>query len=376
MKFLFFLILKRGISGYFNLGENDYNKTIMKKTKKIEAIDLFCGIGGLSYGLRQADIDVLAGLDNDESCSYAYEKNNDCKFISADISKYDFSEMKEMYSKDSIKILVGCAPCQPFSSHSFKSQNKEKDTRWNLIDYFLKGVDKLSPDIISMENVRGLTKTGIFKDFVTKLEKRGYKIDFEVVYCPDYGIPQNRSRLVLLGSKLGKILVPKKTHKKGNYVTVGDIIQKLPKLKIGESDKKDSLHKTIKLSDINLKRIRQSKPKGSWKDWDQNLLPNCYKKESGKTYTSVYGRMSWDDVSPTITTQFFNYGSGRFGHPIQDRALSLREGALLQTFPKSYDFGKEIALAKIGRHIGNAVPPKLGFVIGQTIKEHIKNYHE
>lgn len=348
----------------------------MKKTKKIEAIDLFCGIGGLSYGLRQANIDVLAGLDNDESCSYAYEKNNNCKFISADISKYDFSEMKKMYSKNSIKVLVGCAPCQPFSSHFFKVEDKENDARWNLINHFLRGVDELSPDIVSMENVRGLTKTEIFKNFVTKLEKRGYKIDFEVVYCPDYGIPQNRSRLVLLGSKLGEIKIPEKTHKKESYVTVGKIIKKLPKLKIGEADNKDPLHKTIELSDINLQRIRQSKPKGSWKDWDPKLLPNCYKKESGKTYTAVYGRMSWDDISPTITTQFFNYGSGRFGHPVQDRALSLREGALLQTFPKSYNFGKEITLEKIGRHIGNAVPPKLGLVIGQAIKKHIKTYYE
>ncbi len=338
---------------------------------KIEAIDLFCGIGGLTYGLRQANINVLAGLDNDKSCSYSYEKNNNCKFIAADIAKYDFRDMQKMYSKDSIKVLVGCAPCQPFSSHTFKAKNKQNDIRWNLISYFIKAIEILSPHVISMENVRGITKTDIFEGFIEEVKKLGYQIDYEVVYCPDYGIPQSRSRLVLLGSKLGEIKVPEKTHAKDNYVTVGDIIKSLPKIKSGQTSDVDAIHKAKNLSPLNLERIKQSKPKGSWRDWDKKLLPECYKKESGKTYTSVYGRMSWNDVSPTITTQFFNYGSGRFGHPSQDRGLSIREGALLQTFPASYDFGNESSMTKLGRHIGNAVPPKLGYVIGKAIKQHV-----
>lgn len=346
----------------------------MKKTKKIEAIDLFCGIGGLTYGLRQANIDVLAGLDNDESCAYSYEKNNDSKFIAADIAKYDFQEMKDMYSKDSVRVLVGCAPCQPFSSHSFKMRN-ENDVRWNLIDYFVKAVEILNPHVISMENVRGITKEDVFKNFVKKLEKLEYKVEYEVVYCPNYGIPQSRSRLVLLASKLGKIDIPKKTHSKGNYVTVGDVIKKLPKIKAGGVNRKDPVHRAKNLSPLNIERIKQSKPKGTWRDWDEELLLECYKKKSGQTYTSVYGRMCWKDVSPTITTQFFNYGSGRFGHPRQNRGLSIREGALLQTFPENYDFGKDISMTKTGRQIGNAVPPRLGRAIGETIKEHIKTYH-
>lgn len=338
---------------------------------KIEAIDLFCGIGGLTYGLRQSNINVLAGLDNDESCSYSYEQNNNCKFIAADIAKYDFSEMQKMYSQDSIKVLVGCAPCQPFSSHTFKAKNKQNDARWNLIGYFIKAIEALGPHVISMENVRGITKTDIFEDFLKEVTKLGYQINYKVVYCPDYGIPQSRNRLVLLGSKLGKISVPEKTHTKHNYVTVGDIIKSLPKIKSGQTSHTDAVHRAKNLSPLNLERIRQSRPKGTWRDWDKKLLPECYKKESGKTYTSVYGRMSWNDVSPTITTQFFNYGSGRFGHPKQDRGLSIREGALLQTFPASYDFGKEGSMTKLGRHIGNAVPPRLGYVIGKAIKQHV-----
>ncbi|OIO18721.1 MAG: DNA (cytosine-5-)-methyltransferase [Candidatus Magasanikbacteria bacterium CG1_02_41_34] len=340
---------------------------------KIEAIDLFCGIGGLTYGLRKAKIKVLAGLDNDESCAYAYEKNNAAKFIPADISEFDFKNLNKMYTKGSVRVLVGCAPCQPFSSHAFKLRKDASDARWNLLDHFIRGVKVVKPDIVSMENVRGVTKTEVFKNFVCELEKLGYSVDWKVVYAPNYGVPQNRSRLILLASRLGEISIPKETHTKDNYVTVGDIIRELPKIKAGKVSKQDYLHQAKKLEPINQKRMLQSKPGGSWRDWDKNLLPNCYKKDSGQTYTSVYGRMKWEDVSPTITTQFTSYGSGRFGHPEQNRALSIREGALLQTFPIDYDFG-DFPAGKLSRHIGNAVPPQLGVVIGNQIKKHLEMY--
>jgi len=344
-----------------------------KKNKKIEVIDLFSGVGGLTYGLRKSGLSVLAGLDNDDSCAYAYEKNNAAKFISADISKFDFEELNKIYSKGSIRVLVGCAPCQPFSSHAFKLRKKVRDERWNLLDHFVRGIKVVKPDIVSMENVRGVTKTDVFKNFVSELEKLGYKVDWKVVYTPKYGVPQNRSRLILLASKFGEISIPKETHAKDNYITVSDVIRELPKIDAGEVLKQDYLHKSKKLKPINQKRIIQSKPGGTWRDWNKKLLPNCYKKDSGQTYTSVYGRMKWNDVSPTITTQFTSYGSGRFGHPEQNRALSIREGALLQTFPISYDFG-DFPATKLIRHIGNAVPPQLGVAIGKQIKEHVKNY--
>lgn len=342
---------------------------------KIEAVDLFCGIGGLTYGLKQAKIQVLAGLDNDETCEATYEKNNNAQFISADISQYDFKQMSDLFSNKSAKVLVGCAPCQPFSSHTFKSKNKEGDERWNLITHFVRAIDALKPDVISMENVRGLTVTDVFKDFIDQVEKRGYKVDYKVVYCPDYGIPQNRSRLVLLGSKLGEINIPEPTHTKDNYVSVKNVLKGLPKIRAGEESKEDKLHKAKNLSVTNVRRIKQSKPNGTWYDWDKDLLPSCYKKQTGKTYTSVYGRMGWNNVSPTITTQFYNYGSGRFGHPEQNRALSLREGALLQTFPVSYDFGDNTSMTRIGKHIGNAVPPRLGYIIGRAVQKHIQDYY-
>jgi len=344
-----------------------------KKCRKIEVIDLFSGVGGLTYGLRKSGLSVLAGVDNDKSCAYAYEKNNGAKFIPADISEFDFNELNKIYSHGSVRVLVGCAPCQPFSSHAFKLRKDSSDERWSLLDHFIRGIKVIKPDIVSMENVRGVTKTDVFKNFVSKLKKLGYKVDWKVVYAQNYGIPQNRSRLILLASKLGEISIPKETHTKDDHLTVGDVIRELPKLNAGEVSEQDYLHQAKKLEPINRKRILQSKPGGSWHDWDKNLLPNCYKKDSGQSYTSVYGRMTWDNVSPTITTQFTSYGSGRFGHPEQNRALSIREGALLQTFPIDYDFGN-FPSAKLSRHIGNAVPPQLGVVIGKQIKEHLEIY--
>ena len=339
----------------------------MMLKQNIEAIDLFCGIGSLSYGLKQAGITVKAGLDLDASCRYAYEKNVRADFIEADIGNYDLLQLKKYYSKKSIKVLVGCAPCQPFSTHLHKNQNKKSDGRWNLIKHFTKAVKVLEPDIISMENVRGLKNTDVFKDFIKELELLNYHIKYEIVFCPDYGIPQNRYRLVLLAGLNKQIPIPSKTHTRSQYKTVFDAIGKLAPLKSNEICKSDPIHRTRKMMPINLERIRQSKPAGTWHDWEKRLLPNCYKKDSGKTYTSVYGRMSWDKPAPTITTQFFCYGSGRFGHPDQDRALSVREGAILQTFPKDYDFGEIKSMQALGRHIGNAVPSRLGQVIGETI---------
>lgn len=352
---------------------------------KIQSIDLFCGSGGLTYGLRKAGIDVIAGLDSDSTCRYAYEANNKSVFINADISTYSGSKLAALYEIDAIKVLAGCAPCQTFSRHTQKVKNRESDKKWNLLYQFSNKIQDIKPDIVSMENVPGLAKYQVFQDFLSALEAREYKVSYKVVACEKYGIPQARRRLVLLASKLGEIeLIPYTHPKREDYVTVGDILGvsskcRLPKISHGEADFADRLHKSATLSEINLKRIRSSRPGGTWSDWDENLLPECYKKDSGKTYSSVYGRMSWDKPSPTITTQFYVYGTGRFGHPEQDRAISLREGALLQTFPKTYKMvppDENVSVKTLGRHIGNAVPVRLGEVIGKSIFEHIKENYD
>lgn len=347
----------------------------------ISAIDVFCGIGGLSYGLKKADISVLAGIDVDETCRYAYEKNVGADFILKDVSQTQGDEINKRYWSDSnqVKILAGCAPCQPFSSHSNKVKNRKQTKKWRLISEFMRLTDELSPDIVTMENVPNLEKQEIFKDFVTFLKRNNYFVSYSNVYCPDYGIPQTRTRLVLLASRFGEIELIPKTTEKDKYKTVKETIGELEQIYAGQTSRQDPLHRACSFTDINMARIKQSKPGGYWRDWDESLLLPCHKKETGKTYPSVYGRMRWDEPSPTITTQFYNYGTGRFGHPEQDRALSLREGALLQTFPPDYEFidlsNDRISIKRLGIHIGNAVPVDLAEIIGKSIIAHLEGNH-
>ena len=345
----------------------------------VKIIDLFCGVGGLTYGLQRAGLDVLAGIDNDESCEYAYTQNNHgSSFLTADIATVSAGDLRALYPAGSIKVLVGCAPCQPFSKHAHKNRERRNDGKYSLLNEFARLVSELEPGIISMENVPQLRTEAIFTDFVGALEQLAYTVSFQVVYCPSYGIPQSRSRLVLLASKHGEIELIPPTHSEDAYVTVRKTIGMLPAIAAGESDPEDPLHRSAALSPKNLIRIRSSVPGGSWRDWDPSLVLECHKKPTGTTYGSVYSRMQWDEVSPTMTTQFYAFGTGRFGHPEQNRALSLREGALLQTFPPDYQFirpGDNVSTSVLGRHIGNAVPVKLGEVIGQSILLHCQEHN-
>jgi len=261
----------------------------------------------------------------------------------------------------------------------YKIKNREQTQKWRLISEFARLAHEISPDIVTMENVPNLAKQKIFKDFVVSLERNGYFVSYSNVYCPDYGIPQTRTRLVLFASRFGKIGLIPKTTEKDKYKTVKETIGELEHICAGQTSQQDPLHRACGLTNINMARIKQSKPSGSWRDWDESLLLPCHKKETGKTYPSVYGRMSWDEPSPTITTQFYNYGTGRFGHPEQNRALSLREGALLQTFPPDYEFidpsNGGISIKRLGIHIGNAVPVKLAEIIGKSIIKHLERNH-
>ncbi|QQV02591.1 MULTISPECIES: DNA cytosine methyltransferase [Chryseobacterium] len=346
------------------------------KLSKPKVIDLFCGVGGLSHGFVQEDINVLAGIDIDETCRFAFERNNNSKFISKSITEISADEITEIYGDSNIKILVGCAPCQNFSSYMFKDKEKESN-KWKLLYEFSRLIKNVQPEIVSMENVAQLLnfkKAPVFQDFLDNLTDLGYYVHYEVVYCPDYGIPQNRKRLILLASKFGDIKLIPKTHTKENYITVKDAIGSLSPIKDGEKDKNDIIHFSRKLTPKNKKRIKATPYGGSWKDWSEDLKLDCHKKDSGKSYPSVYGRMVWEKPSPTMTTHCIGYGNGRFGHPEQDRAISLREAALLQTFPLDYKFveNKDYNSTVIARQIGNAVPVKLGQVVAQSIKAHLK----
>ena len=351
-----------------------------RSNKTYEVVDLFCGIGGLSYGLKCQGMKILAGFDLDYTCQYAYESNTGGKFYYRDVKTISGDEINKLYSqnKNTIKILAGCAPCQPFSSYAFKNKNKDKD-KYNLLYEFGRLVKEVHPDIVTMENVPAIASfklKSVLADFIAVLQNEGYNVKYKVVYCPDYGIPQTRKRLVLLASRLGNIDLISPTHKKENYVTVKDAIGDLPPLEAGQGCPTDALHRCRALTPLNLQRLKSTPYGGSWKDWPADLMLECHKKESGKSFGSVYGRMVWEEPSPTMTTLCTGIGNGRFGHPVQNRAISAREAALFQTFPITYKFfpnEQEVSLTKASRYIGNAVPPRLGEIIAQSITLHISN---
>ncbi len=342
-----------------------------------QVVDLFCGVGGLTRGLLDAGLDVVAGFDIDPTCQFTYEQNNNVNYNMRNIREVTGDEVQELYNPDAIKILVGCAPCQPFSQMRFKLRDANtKDEKYDLLLEFGRLIEEIQPTIISMENVPQIRETTIYNQFLEILSANGYNIDSKVIFCPDYGIPQTRRRFVLVGSLLGPIRIIPPTHNR-NDVHVSDHIRNLPPLEAGTVDPNDPMHRSSALSEKNLARIRASIPGGTWRDWPEELRCECHKKASGQTYSSVYGRMTWEQIGPTITTQFYSYGTGRYGHPEQDRALSLREGALLQTFPITYNFinpDAPFVFGDIARHIGNAVPVRLGEIIGISILNHLQEY--
>jgi DNA (cytosine-5)-methyltransferase 1 len=347
-------------------------------------VDLFCGAGGLTHGLLREGFRVTAGIDCDPACRYPYEHNNPgAVFIGKKIEDLRPQDIEAFYPKECLRILVGCAPCQPFSSYTNTIAPSRKDkSKWRLLYKFGEYIEALNPVVVSMENVPNLLRFEegrVLKDFLRVLKRKKYRVSLNLVKCPDYGIPQTRERLVLLASLKGSIALISPTHSPEKYTTVIRTIGALPPLAAGGIDPEDPLHRAAKLSPLNLRRIRASHPNGTWRDWPEELQAACHKKDTGKTYPGVYGRMSWDAPSPTITTQSFGFGSGRFGHPEQDRALSLREAALLQTFPQGYEFvqpGGKYCMKTIGRLIGNAVPVELGEMIGKSIARHLNEEND
>ena len=338
----------------------------------IICVDLFCGLGGLTHGLIRGGVRVAAGIDVDVNCRFPYEQNNHASFIEQDIRQLTGGQLRRLWAGGTHTLLAGCAPCQPFSTYSRKGRQSRADTKWGLVAEFARLVQEAMPDFVTMENVPQLVDHEVFAEFLSSL--RHYHVWHEVIECARYCVPQTRKRFVLLASKLGPIaLAPPSVPGEAGSTTVREAIAHLPPLSAGESHPSDSLHTACRLSSMNLRRIRASRPGGTWRDWEPDLVAACHRKESGGTYPSVYGRMEWDEPAPTITTQCFGYGNGRFGHPEQDRAITLREAAILQTFPDSYQFlpkGEAVRFGVLGRLIGNAVPVRLGEVVAETLVRH------
>jgi DNA (cytosine-5)-methyltransferase 1 len=343
----------------------------------ISTVDVFCGIGGLTHGFVKEGLRVVAGIDADPTCKYAFEANNPgARFYEQDLETMSAIEVTQLFPEGDLRILVGCAPCQPFSRYSQRyAEQIEKEEKWRLVSVFGNIIGEVMPIVASMENVPELEKHDVFKAFTGELARKGYNVWHGVVNCAEYGVPQTRKRLVLLASRLGPISIIPKTHRRQR--TVQDVIGNLPPIKAGEVAKSDLLHQASGLWDLNLRRLQHTPEGGTWRDWPEELILECHKKETGRSYGSIYGRMWWGKPAPTITTEFHAIGSGRFGHPTQDRALSLREGAMLQTFPKTYKFvrkGEDWSLSTVARHIGNAVPVRLGRVIARSIIRHLREH--
>lgn len=332
-------------------------------------MDVFCGAAGLSLGLKNSGIPIAAGIDLDPACRFPFETNIGAKFVECDVTHLSAETVASLFGEAKVRVLAGCAPCQPFSGYTTK--RRAIDPRWELLLQFLRIVRQTEPEIVTLENVPRLAHLPLWREFVSSLEDAGYSVAWDVLDVSRFGVPQQRRRLVLLASKLGPIQLP--VPSRGEIPTVEKAIGKLPAIRAGARNAIDPLHSSRALTAPNLARIKASKPAGTWREWPKRMQVACHQSETGKTYPSVYGRMSWDKPSPTITTQFYGFGNGRFGHPEQDRAITLREGAILQSFPSDFKFaptGGRVNFRQIGKLIGNAVPPALAFAIGKAIISH------
>lgn len=342
----------------------------LKMNKKIKVFDFFSGCGGTSQGLKSAGCEISFGLDYDYDSSQTFQANNPkAAFINDDIRSVDVADLIDIVNdakKDSSILFCGCAPCQPFSK---QNQKKDKsDPRRGLLTEFGRFVEHYFPDYVLIENVPGLQKVdvsdGPLHDFIHMMKMKGYKLAYGVIPALWFGVPQTRERFVLMASRHSDIHLPSQTHNGADipFATVRDWIGDLPKIEAGESHPTLPDHISAKLSNLNLQRIRAT-PEGKGREhWPNELLLECHKKHSG--HSDVYGRLAWDKPASGLTTRCISYSNGRFGHPEQDRAISVREAALLQTFPLDYIFtGSMLSKAK---QIGNAVPPRMAESIGHV----------
>ena len=333
-------------------------------------VDLFCGCGGLSFGLSLAGIHVVAGVDSDPDCRYAYEANNPgTSFVHARVEDLPASQVQQWLTSPAPRVLAGCAPCQPFSPYASRYDHsvRNKGGRWRLMEEFARLVKQTGPDLVVMENVSGLARSPAFVVFLQALQRSGYRVVHDVIDCAGHEVAQHRKRLVLLASRHSEPSLPEPGS---DVATVSDAIGAMPPLEAGDTDPSDALHRAARLTPLNLQRIQASAPGGTWRQWPETLRADCHRRSTGLSYDSVYGRMRWDRPSPTLTTQYYGYGKGRFGHPDQDRAISLREGAILQGFPRGYEFmapQHRTCFQTHARMIGNAVPPPLARQLGEAL---------
>lgn len=358
-----------------NSTKNNVDRRIMREPA-LQAVDFFCGAGGMSYGLSQSGIQVLAGLDNEKECQKTYEENiPSARFIKHDICTLSAKKLQQRIGievDDDNLIFAGCSPCQ-FWSKIRTDKRKSEQTAF-LLKNFQKFIRYFRPGFVVIENVPGLYRRkeeSILPDFQAFLKKLGYSWADGVVNTNHYGVPQNRLRYLMIATRLSRDLsLPRAEDRRPVVSEFIGSERGFEQILAGYKDDSRLQHWCSSLSEKNLKRIELTPKSGgnryAWKD-DDELQISAYKGRD-EIFRDVYGRMYWNRPAPTITTRFNSFSNGRFGHPEENRAISIREGATLQTFPKEYYFhGK--TLNSLARQIGNAVPPELARRIGEHIKE-------
>lgn len=331
------------------------------------AIDLFSGCGGLSRGLKDAGYRVLAAVEIDPKACETYRANHqDVELLSRDIRQVSAAALMRCASvkKGELDLLAGCPPCQGFSTlRSRNGQAVTDDPRNDLIEDFARLALSLRPKMIMMENVPALAKYEKFINFIERLTTEGYQVVSKVLDVSAYGVPQRRKRLILSASRLGKpLLAPETTAR----ITVRDAIGALPQA--GESG--DVLHDIpTKSRSARVQAMIEAIPKdgGSRHSLPDAMKLDCHGRTSG--FNDVYGRMKWDDVSPTITSGCTNPSKGRFIHPQENRSITLREAAILQSFPADYRFIVSHGKQAIALMIGNALPPKFIAAHGRAMSQ-------
>jgi DNA (cytosine-5)-methyltransferase 1 len=346
----------------------------------IKAIDFFCGAGGLTRGLLNAGIKVLAGVDDDKHLRETYTYNNKpSRFINEDINDIHIYELRKELGIQTgdVTLYAACTPCQPFST---LSRQKSTDDRKGLLLTFAKIVKECPPDFILVENVPGLNNgygKEIYEEFLKVLEECEFsEAAADLLDAKHFGVPQTRKRFILLAPKQGSISLPIPQTDPNQFVTVAECIKKYPKIVDGKESHDYRNHVARELKPHH-KCIVAAVPKdgGSRRDvTDTSILLKCHQKKPN-AHRDVFGRMAWNKPGPTLTSRCTDVYSGRFGHPEQDRGISLREAAALQTFENNYEFFGT-SISAIARQIGNAVPVKLAEQLGKSIVNSLKHGKE
>lgn len=346
------------------------------------SIDLFSGGGGLSEGMRQAGFNINAAVEIDPVAAETFRLNHkNAVVVERDIQYVSSAELLKQcgISKGQLDLLAGCPPCQGFSSLTYKY--KRDDKRNSLIKEVSRLVKDLAPKAVMIENVPGLMKKGYvyLSEFIKELEEAGYIVNYDVLQVADYGVPQERRRFVLLAGLGFEIKIPKPTHSRNSqhdlpkWKTIKEALSGLGKpVPLSQCQsyggpRSLNWHVTRSLSDINIERLKYIKPGGPRYDIPDHLRPKCHQgKNSG--FVNVYGRMSWDRPSPTITGGCTILSKGRFGHPTELRTISVREAARLQTFPDSFNFATDF-IEHACKIIGNALPCEFARIMSQACYE-------